>query len=137
VYTWALDPRLVETAVARGAAGYLSKALPGARLADALERIAAGEVVISAAGSRTAAAGLDWPGRSEGLSERESEVLALITQGHSNADIARLMYLSINSIKSHIRSAYRKIGVATRTQAVLWGVDHGFKVDLRRIDLWG
>ena len=136
VYTWAVNALLVETALRRGASGYLSKALPAAGLVDALERIAAGQTVVSEEAGRTAANGLDWPGRSEGLTERVSEVLALITQGHSNSEIARLMYLSINSIKSHIRSAYRKIGVTTRTQAVLWGVDHGFKIDLHRIDSW-
>ena len=45
-------------------------------------------------------------------------------------------YLSVNSIKSYIRSIYRKIGVKTRTQAVLWGVEHGFKPDHHRIDFW-
>ena len=82
------------------------------------------------------ASGLDWPGRTEGLTNRESEILALITQGKSNEDVAALTFLSKNSIKSYIRSAYRKIGVSSRTQAVLWGVEHGFKPDHRRIDHW-
>ena len=69
-----------------------------------------------------AASGLDWPGRGEGLTDRESEILALITQGKSNAEVAALTYLSPNTVKSYIRTLYRKIGVASRTQAVLWGV---------------
>ena len=40
--------------------------------------------------------------------------------------------LSINSIKSYIRSAYRKIGVTSRSRAILWGIDHGFQPDARR-----
>ena len=72
----------------------------------------------------------------EGLSERESEILALITQGLSNQEIADRAYLSINTVKSYVRSAYRKINVDSRTQAVLWGIDHGFKPDHRRIDHW-
>ena len=65
----------------------------------------------------------DSTGRANrGLTERESEILALITQGKSNAEVAELTYLSMNSIKSYIRTAYRKIGVSSRTQAVLWGV---------------
>ena len=64
--------------------------------------------------------GLDWPGRGEGLSDRESEILALITQGKSNADVAKLTYLSPNTVKSYIRTIYRKIDVGGRTQAVLW-----------------
>jgi DNA-binding CsgD family transcriptional regulator len=80
--------------------------------------------------------GADWPGRTEGLSDRESEVLALITQGLSNADVARLTYLSPNTVKSYIRTIYRKIGVASRTQAVLWGISNGFAPDRHRIDHW-
>ena len=74
----------------------------------------------------------DWPGREEGLTARESEVLALITQGLSNAEIADQTCLSINSIKSYIRGSYRKIDVRTRAQAVLWGATHGFLPDRRR-----
>ena len=63
-------------------------------------------------------------------------MLALITQGMSNADVAELTYLSPNTIKSYIRSVYRKIGASSRTQAVLWGVQHGFQPDQRRIEHW-
>ena len=48
--------------------------------------------------------GLDWPGRREGLTDRESEILALITQGKSNAEVAELTYLSPNTVKSYIRT---------------------------------
>jgi len=103
----------------------------------ALEAVHAGEIVISDVSPRTrTATGLDWPGRGEGLSDRESEILALITQGKNNAEVASLTYLSPNTIKSYIRTIYRKIGVASRTQAVLWGVNHGFTPDHRRIDHW-
>jgi DNA-binding CsgD family transcriptional regulator len=59
---------------------------------------------------------LNWPGRSEGLTDRESEILALITQGHSNAELATLTYLSPNTVKSYIRTIYRKIDVTRRTR---------------------
>ena len=71
----------------------------------------------------------DWPGREEGLTPRESEVLALITRGLSNEQVATTTRLSPNSVKSYIRGAYRKIGVSSRTQAVLWALDHGFQVE--------
>ncbi|MDT5257493.1 MAG: hypothetical protein QOD10_2573 [Mycobacterium sp.] len=64
------------------------------------------------------------------------EILALITQGKSNADVARLTYLSPNTVKSYIRTIYRKLGVGSRTQAVLWGVKHGFTPDHHRIEHW-
>ena len=93
----------------------------------AIEAVHAGEKVFNEPDGRVRAVnGSDWPGRSEGLTDRESEVLALITQGMSNAEVDDLTYLSPNTIKTYIRSVYRKIGATSRTQAVLWGVEHGF-----------
>lgn len=137
VYTWNFDQRLVDSAFTKGASGYLSKTLPAKDLVEAIERIFGGEQVISPPPSgQNLSVGGEWPGRSEGLSERESEILALITQGKSNAEIAGLVYLSINSIKSYIRSIYRKIGARNRVDAVLWGVDNGFRPDYSRITNW-
>lgn len=137
VYTWNFHPDLLDNAMRKGASGYLSKTLSARELVTAIEAIHAGEKVISPPpGKARPPLPLNWPGRSEGLTERESEILALITQGKSNAEIAATTYLSINSIKSYIRSTYRKLGVTSRTQAVLWGVDHGFKPDHHRIDFW-
>ncbi len=137
VYTWNFHPDLVESARRHGAHGYLSKTLPARELVAALEAVHGGDVVVSEAGGRARGApGQDWPGRGEGLSEREAEILALITQGKSNADVARLTYLSPNTVKSYIRTIYRKLGVGSRTQAVLWGVQHGFTPDHHRIEHW-
>ena len=137
VYTWNFAPELIDSARRRGADGYLSKRLPARELVEALEAVHAGETVISEASRRTrSAATLDWPGRHEGLTDREAEVLALITQGKSNAEVAAMTFLSPNTVKSYIRSVYRKIDVSSRTQAVLWGVRHGFTPDHHRIDHW-
>ena len=137
VYTWNFHPELIESARQQGVHGYLSKALPARDLVAALEAVHAGEIVVSdAAGPRPARQRPRLAGRGEGLTDRESEILALITQGMSNAEVAELTYLSPNTVKSYIRSIYRKIGVASRTQAVLWGVEHGFTPDQRRIDHW-
>ena len=65
-------------------------------------------------------------GRDVGLSRRERQVLALIVAGGSNRDIAAGLHLSPNTVKSIVKSAYRKVGVTTRAQAVAWGVEHGF-----------
>ena len=137
VYTWNFHPELVESARKQGVHGYLSKALPARELIAALEAVHAGEIVVSDPPGRSGAVnGLDWPGRSEGLSERESEILALITQGLNNADVAARTFLTPNTVKSYIRTLYRKIEVSSRTQAVLWGVEHGFAPDHHRIDHW-
>jgi DNA-binding NarL/FixJ family response regulator len=137
VYTWNFHPELIDAALDKGAHGYLSKTLPARELVEALEAVHAGDIVVSPPPGRTGPdLGLSWPGKAEGLTSRESEILALITQGKSNAEVAALTYLSMNSIKSYIRSTYRKIGVTSRTQAVLWGIAHGFQPDHHRIDHW-
>ena len=137
VYTWNFHPDLINGARDRGVHGYLSKALPARDFVAALEAINAGEIVFNEPPARArAVTGLNWPGRTEGLTDRESEILALITQGKSNAEVAALTFLSPNTVKSYIRTIYRKIGVASRTQAVLWGVGHGFTPDHHRIEHW-
>ena len=137
VYTWNFHPDLIHNALRQGVHGYLSKTLPARDLVTALEAVHAGEIVVSDPPPRPRSAnGLNWPGRGEGLTDRESEILALITQGKSNTEVAALTYLSPNTVKSYIRTIYRKIDVGSRTQAVLWGVQNGFTPDHHRIDHW-
>ena len=134
VYSWNIAPRLVRAAREQGVAGYLSKEMAGADLAAALRKIHAGEVVVpESTAEESDVAGGDWPGRAQGLTPREAEVIALITQGLSNQEIAERTCLSINSVKSYIRTSYRKMGVTSRTNAVLWGLDNGFAPDRVRI----
>ena len=134
IYSWNLQPDLVQRAIEGGASGYLSKVLTGPQIVEALERIMGGESVILVGDNETSvdAAG-DWPGRATGLSPREAEVIALITQGLRNQQIADRAYLSINSVKQYISSAYRKINVTTRAQAVLWATRNGFEPDTKRM----
>jgi len=137
VYTWNFHPDLINNALRQGAHAYLSKTLTARELVQALEAVHTGEIVVSDPAPRARSApGLEWPGRLQGLTDREAEVLALITQGRSNAEVAALTYLSPNTVKSYIRTIYRKIDVASRTQAVLWGVTHGFTPDRNRIASW-
>ena len=136
VYTWNFHPELVSMARDLGVHGYLSKALSARELVAALESVHAGEIVVSPSVAKARSQGGDWPGRGEGLTDRESEILALITQGKNNAEVAALTYLSPNTVKSYIRGLYRKIDVDSRTQAVLWGVRNGFLPDHRRIEHW-
>jgi DNA-binding NarL/FixJ family response regulator len=137
VYSWNLDPALVAAALANGAAGYLSKGLPALKLVAALQALHRGDPqarTVLEGGTSKGSSG-DWPGREEGLTPREAEVLALITQGMSNAAIAERTRLSPNSVKTFIRSCYRRIGVTNRSQAILWGIEHGFRPDRERIYL--
>ncbi len=139
IYTWHLDPELVQEALAKGAVGCVSKALDIVDLVAAIEKAHAGSIVVSEPGSpqgpTPGAEQGDWPGRDHGLSPRESEVLALIAQGLSNQEIADRTFLSINSVKTYIRTAYRKIGVERRTQAVIWATRNGFVPSKARVIL--
>src|SRR6476659_8500908 len=87
VYTWNFHSDLIHSALQQGAHGYLSKTLPARELVIALEAVHAGETIISGFRRARSAVGLDWPSRGEGLSDRESKILALITQGESNAGV--------------------------------------------------
>jgi DNA-binding NarL/FixJ family response regulator len=133
IFSWNTQPDLVQRAVEHGANGYLSKGLGAMDVVEALERVYAGEVVVPAVTNDHERGAGVWPGREHGLTEREAEVLALITQGLSNQEIAERSYLSINSVKTYIRTAYRKIGVTRRSQAVVWGMKHGFEPDRVRV----
>jgi DNA-binding NarL/FixJ family response regulator len=134
IYSWNLHGRLVQESFEAGVAGYLSKGIDAEELVAAIERIHAGETIKpESGGTATPRPESAWPGREHGLTAREAEIIALITQGLSNQEIAERSYLSINSVKTYIRTAYRKIGVERRSQAVLWGIKHGFEPDVLRV----
>lgn len=130
-----LRPELTSRALERGADGFFS-------LSVGADELVAG--VLSAAtgwqegdtgpnptvGSSDSAAEDVRLGGDVGLSSREVDILRLVTQGRSNTQIASELFLSVNSIKTYIRTAYRKIGVQTRTQAVAWALKNGFTSDL-------
>ncbi len=135
IFSWNVAPELVTLSMETGASAYLSKGIDGPSLVAALEAIHAGRRIVPARDEvdvpNERVPG-DWPGKESGLTAREAEIIALITQGLSNQEIADRSFLSINSIKTYIRTAYRKMGVKTRSQAVLWGVQHGFQPDMMR-----
>lgn len=127
LYTWNRDSDLIRAALHDGIDGYVLKSVSPDELVDAIERIFHGERLFwEGEGHATAPALGRWPGDEHGLSGRESEVLALICQGLSNTDISQQAYIGINTVKTYVRSAYRKVGVTTRAQAVIWGLAHGF-----------
>lgn len=131
-YTWSLDDAVVADARKRGVPT-LPKSLDGEQLALALCRVHdVGAVDDLPAGD---GGHDDRPGSAVGLTPRESEIITLVTSGLSNNEIADRTYLSINSVKSYIRSAYRAMGVSTRSQAVLWGIDNGMAPTRMRIVL--
>ncbi len=135
IYSWNVQPDLIDRSLAKGARGYVSKAYTAEQVVEAVEAVDRGEVVRPTPPESVGPELGVWPGREYGLSAREAEVIALITQGLSNQEIADRSYLSINSVKTYVRTAYRKIGVTRRSQAVAWGMTHGLSPDrMRAVD---
>jgi DNA-binding NarL/FixJ family response regulator len=122
-----LQPGLAARALAMGAVASVSLGSDATQLLDAIEAFAAGRLQDgSQADLDNQADRRRQLGRDINLTPREQSVLGLIVSGRSNHDLAAELYLSINTVKTVIRSVYRKIGVTSRSQAVAWGVEHGF-----------
>lgn len=126
------DEQYLFQALRLGAAGFLLKRVQGGELVEQLERTREGETVIdpSLAGrvARSAAklhSGEFWPGAHLGLTQRESEVLALLVAGLSNKAIAGKLVVSEETVKSHARSIYRKLDVADRAGATAVALREG------------
>jgi DNA-binding NarL/FixJ family response regulator len=126
------DEQYLFQALRAGASGYLLKRIGGEELVRHLEMAAQGTTVIDAtmAGrAASTAARLDrdefWPGAHLGLTQRESEVLALLVAGRSNRAIAAELVIGDETVKSHVRSLLRKLEVPDRTAAVAVALREG------------
>ncbi|HEY0450437.1 response regulator transcription factor [Actinophytocola sp.] len=126
------DEQYLFQAVRAGAVGYLLKKITGEELVRQLERVRDGERVIDSALAGRAvdtaarlAAGEFWPGARHGLTHRESEVLSLMVTGISNRGIAQRLIVGEETVKSHLRSIYRKLEVSDRAGAVAVALREG------------
>jgi DNA-binding NarL/FixJ family response regulator len=118
VFTFNFDPHMVQYALAAGVRGYVWKGLRRNQVADALRQVAAGEIVVAAPEPAATAAAADGAlPREWGLTTREGEVLTLLAEGASNAQIAGSLFVSVETVRSHVKQVYRKLGVHTRSQA--------------------
>ena len=126
------DEHYLFQALRVGARGYILKRIDGRELVGDLRRVTEGEVVIDPAlAGRVAlsaarlSAGEFWPGANLGLTQRESEVLALLVSGHSNKGVAAKLVVSEDTVKTHIRGLYRKLGVQDRAGAIAVALREG------------
>lgn len=109
---------LVADARRLGITAFISKTLPGDQLADAVVDAARGRAV-DAIGPRRRSSdpARHWPGRDDGLTERQSQVLVLCAEGLTNREIGEALYLSDETVKSHLARIYRHLDLANRTEA--------------------
>ena len=116
---------LVQGAMQAGAIGYLVKGVSGAELADAIRAAYAGRPTLTSEAVEV----LIEPTRPQSrlgndLTERELEVLALLVEGLSNAQIADRMYLSVAAVKYHVSNILSKLGASNRTEAVVLAMEY-------------
>jgi len=114
-----------------GAAGYLLKGVRARELIDAIRAVYAGESVLHPVVARRVIERLISSSPAETkvigpLSEREMEVLNLAAKGISNKDIAEQLFLSPRTVQVHLGNIFNKLGVASRTEAILYGLRRGW-----------
>jgi DNA-binding NarL/FixJ family response regulator len=127
------DDRSVVEALRAGARGYLTKDAGADEIRQAVEAVVRGEVALDPAVQRqlvealaggAAATGAAAPALPDGLTPREAEVLALIADGLTNAEIAARLVVSEATVKSHVNHLFAKIGARDRAQAVAYAYRH-------------
>ena len=126
------DEQYLFQALRVGASGYLLKSISSDELVRQLELVHHGKTAIDpgmAAHAADTAARLQrdefWPGARQGLTQRESEILSHVVNGMSNRAIAARLIIGDETVKSHLSSIYRKLGVSDRTGAVATALREG------------
>ena len=124
-------PQIVSLLQA-GITGVLSRNATLPELIQAFIAVSRGEIVLpptlAARALVALARGEMHPKTSEieTLTDREQEVLTSLAQGLTNKDIAQTLFLSVRTVEAHLRNIYSKLNVNSRTEAVLWAVQHGY-----------
>jgi two-component system, NarL family, response regulator NreC len=122
------DPRYVRAAFEAGASGYVLKEAADTEVVEAVRTVARGErYVHPALGARLVAAEVEERKRADAdpLSEREREVLRLLALGHTNQEIAKLLYISVRTAETHRAHIMRKLGFTSRAELVRHALDQG------------
>src|SRR5438552_304329 len=117
--TSVLESNAVVAAVRAGAIGYLLKDIQAPELRRAIKAAAAGQVQLSSQASAYLMREVQTPEKTEALTEREREVLQLLVKGQSNKEIARDLQIAEDTVKTHVKHILARLGVQSRTQAVL------------------
>jgi two-component system response regulator NreC len=126
VLTMQNEPAFARQALSAGALAYVLKEAADDELVEAVRRTAAGQTYLNPQlGARMAAEPAQPAGPPDDLSEREVEVLRMIALGHTNAEIAEALYLSIRTVESHRAHIQQKLRRSSRADLVRYALDHG------------
>lgn len=123
------DQGAIAEAFAAGAAAYVLKSARPEDLASAVRQSFEPSVYLAAAPVE-ARAPVEQSAHAAGLTRRELEILQLVSDGHSNAHLARMLWVSEQTVKFHLSNIYRKLDVANRTEAARWAQLHGLLVPM-------
>ena len=122
------DPRYVHEAFAAGAAGYILKEAADAEVVGAVHEVAGGgRYVHPALGARLVAADAESKARAESdpLSEREREVMRLLALGHTNQEIAKMLFISVRTAETHRSHIMQKLRLSSRAELVRHAIEQG------------
>ena len=125
------DDELLMDAIEAGAAGYVLKQIGSDALLKALEAVARGESLLDPSLMNKVFARLREATRKErgqafaGLTEQEVRILALVAEGHTNREIADRVFLSEKTVRNYVSAILGKLGLAHRSQAAAYAVEHG------------
>ncbi len=131
--TSVVDSALVTGSIRAGAVGYLLKDADANELRTVIKAVAAGQVQLSPQVSSYLLRELQEPVKPTTLTDREAQVLNLLAQGKSNKEIASYLQIAEDTVKSHIRHILTKLGVQSRTQAVILAIRQGLVASEARI----
>jgi two-component system, NarL family, response regulator NreC len=124
VLTMQEEPAFARQALSAGALGYVLKEAADSELVEAVRRAAAGETYLNPRlGARVAAE--PPPGPPDDLSEREVDVLRLIALGHTNAEIAEQLFLSVRTVETHRAHIQQKLRLSSRAEMVQYALQRG------------
>jgi DNA-binding NarL/FixJ family response regulator len=119
------DPERIEAALQAGAVAYVLKTVEAEDLAYAMRQAFTHSVYVA---THPPAASQSWSPptpNGAGVTRREADILRLVAEGHSNAEVAQMLWIAEQTVKFHLSNVYRKLNVSNRTEAARWAQLHG------------
>jgi DNA-binding NarL/FixJ family response regulator len=116
------DGQTIQSVLAAGADGLLLKTAPPEQTLQAIRQVMAGQMVFPAAARRWLS--MERKETAVTLSDRENEVLALVAEGLTNAQVAQRLHVSANTVKFHLKNIYEQLNVTNRTEASRWFLEN-------------